>query len=150
MAPTWALAGCFSICRRFHWSFNKFGVSQFRHYFVFLADYGKQKRRKFRTQRLEGLRAAHVWCQEYKGRLLRKAVQSEEVSLIRELLDEGVHVDNCDEKQRTALHLASVKGNATIVELLLSRGANPNCKDVNQNTPLMLACLARHIAIITR
>ncbi len=92
---------------------------------------------------------AQVWCQEYKGKLLRKAVQSEEMSAIVSLLDEGVHVDNSDDKQRTALHLASVKGNLNIVELLLKRGANANCKDANQNTPLMLACLSRKVPVIT-
>ena len=68
---------------------------------------------------------------------------------IQDLINEGVHVDNCDEKQRTALHLACVKGNNTIVSFLLSHGANPNCKDVNLNTPLMLACLSRNIPTIT-
>ena len=106
-------------------------------------------RKKYRVGRLEGLKMAHIWCQEYKGRLLRKAVQTEDIPVIKELLNEGVLADNCDDKQRTALHLASVKGNTTIVELLLNNGANPNCKDVNQNTPLMLASLSRNIPTIT-
>lgn len=113
-------------------------------------NHGKQSgRRKYRVGRLEGLKVAHIWCQDYKGRLLRKAVQVEDTNTIRDLLNEGVLVDNADDKQRTALHLASVKGNLAIVELLLTKGANPNCKDVNQNTPLMLACLSRNIPTIT-
>ncbi|XP_063711605.1 ankyrin repeat domain-containing protein 27-like [Symsagittifera roscoffensis] len=112
-------------------------------------NHGKQAKKKFRVGRLEGLKAAHIWCQDYKGRLLRKAVQNEDIAGIQDLINEGVHVDNCDEKQRTALHLACVKGNNTIVSFLLSHGANPNCKDVNLNTPLMLACLSRNIPTIT-
>ncbi len=39
----------------------------------------------------------------------------------------------------TALHLAAVEGRRDVVELLLSKGADPNKGDIDQVTPLRTA-----------
>jgi len=43
----------------------------------------------------------------------------------------------------TALHVATAKGHAQMVEILLCAGANPNVKDSMGNTPLMGAVKVR-------
>jgi ankyrin repeat protein len=52
-------------------------------------------------------------------------------------------VDPCsqDNKQRTALHFASSRGNELVVKVLLDKGANPNSKDILGNTPMHLGIL---------
>ncbi|KAE8386701.1 ankyrin repeat-containing domain protein [Aspergillus alliaceus] len=42
-------------------------------------------------------------------------------------------------KERTALHEAASEGNADVVSYLLERGANPNFRNLDGQTPLMLA-----------
>jgi ankyrin repeat protein len=49
--------------------------------------------------------------------------------LISYLLDAGAHVDDRDDRGRTALMIAAEAGRAEIVELLLKRGADPSLKD---------------------
>ncbi|KAM6909667.1 inversin [Xenentodon cancila] len=55
------------------------------------------------------------------------------------LLKAGASVNKADHSQRTALHLASQKGNVRFLKLLLSRGANWLQKDLEGMTPLHLA-----------
>jgi len=40
---------------------------------------------------------------------------------------------------RTPLHLACAKGVTNIVRLLVEKGANPNCRDFDESTPLHCA-----------
>jgi ankyrin repeat protein len=49
--------------------------------------------------------------------------------LIAYLLDAGAHVDDRDDRGRTALMIAAEAGRAEIVELLLKRGADPSLRD---------------------
>lgn len=58
-------------------------------------------------------------------------------------------VNCCDEKQRTCLHIASSRGNSTIVRLLLQHGANPNIKDCVNNLPIHVAIIASHVEVVT-
>ncbi len=41
--------------------------------------------------------------------------------------------------KRSPLHIATLKNNLTMVDFLLSCGANINCQDIDLNTPLHLA-----------
>jgi len=58
--------------------------------------------------------------------------------LVEWQLKNGVDIDICDDKKRTALHIASASSFAKIVHLLIQYGANVNAKDINENTPLHL------------
>jgi uncharacterized protein len=49
--------------------------------------------------------------------------------LISYLLDAGAHIDDRDDRGRTALMIAAEAGRSEIVELLLKRGADPSLKD---------------------
>ena len=44
------------------------------------------------------------------------------------------------------LHAAAAKGNAPLIERWVRAGANPNSRDSNRRTPLMVAVYARHTA----
>ena len=45
------------------------------------------------------------------------------------LLDAGAHIDDRDDRGRTALMIAAEGGRADIADLLLARGADPSLKD---------------------
>ena len=72
------------------------------------------------------------------------------VCSVSELLETNqFDVNCCDEKQRTCLHIASSRGNSTIVRLLLQHGANPNIKDCVNNLPIHVAIIASHVEVVT-
>jgi len=80
---------------------------------------------------------------------LRKAATSGDLSQVKELLENGVNPRACDDKQRTALHIAAAAGHESITRLLLDHGADPNQKDIIGNTALHLATCTHNISIIT-
>jgi ankyrin repeat protein len=58
-------------------------------------------------------------------------------------------VNKGDGMGRTALLLASEEGHDEVIGALLAAGADPNCKDQYDRTPLSLACEACHWASVT-
>ena len=56
--------------------------------------------------------------------------------LLSDHLSDGLTVDSADYDQRSALHLAASEGSLACVQLLLKQGANVNCKDRWNGTPL--------------
>jgi ankyrin repeat protein len=51
----------------------------------------------------------------------------------------GVDLEALSTIQRTPLHLAAIKGYMDCVRLLVDKGANPNCRDFDECTPLHCA-----------
>jgi ankyrin repeat protein len=49
---------------------------------------------------------------------------------------------------RTPLHLAAIRGHTSIVRELLAFGADKNCKDFDENTPLHYASEFGHFECI--
>lgn len=65
------------------------------------------------------------------------AIESGDLQLARELLDRGAKVDNCCQGlDITALHMALQREEAHIALLLLERGADPNIRDLDGESPL--------------
>src|SRR3984885_1000888 len=58
-----------------------------------------------------------------------KAPETQAVKIASYLLDAGAHVDDRDDRGRTALMIAAEGGHAEIADLLLKRGADPALKD---------------------
>ena len=62
------------------------------------------------------------------------------VSIVRYLMSKfrtiGVDVDATDKKGLTALHKACSLGKRAVMQELILQGANVNCRDAGQNTPL--------------
>jgi len=61
---------------------------------------------------------------------------------------QNVDVNKFDEHGYTPLHLACDRGNAAVVELLLSKGADHSLKDPDELTALELATIAGHDDIV--
>ncbi|KAK4085296.1 uncharacterized protein Triagg1_286 [Trichoderma aggressivum f. europaeum] len=77
------------------------------------------------------------------------AVQRENKSIVKLLLDNGAKVDFKDEKLvETPLLTAAEKGLEDIVELLLDKGADINSCDRPSNTPLRVASKAGHYGMV--
>uniref|UniRef100_A0A3P9I7K0 Ankyrin repeat domain-containing protein 54 n=1 Tax=Oryzias latipes TaxID=8090 RepID=A0A3P9I7K0_ORYLA len=74
----------------------------------------------------------------YAAKRLRDAANSNDMDTVGKLLEEDVDPCAADDKGRTALHFSSCNGNNSIVQLLLSFGADPNQRDSLGNTPLHL------------
>ncbi|EFX90080.1 hypothetical protein DAPPUDRAFT_94321 [Daphnia pulex] len=72
---------------------------------------------------------------------LHLAALSQSVDSVKELLENGAEIDNCDEMKETPLHGAVVKcrQSTDVVKLLISKGANVNAKDQFGQTPLHIA-----------
>nr|XP_027201734.1 protein HOS4-like isoform X2 [Dermatophagoides pteronyssinus] len=84
---------------------------------------------------------------------LRNAANCGDIKLIKQLLlqsQRNHHIDlnSCDERKRTALHFASVRGHNDIAWLLLMNGADPNPHDINGNTPLHLAVCSSKLDMV--
>jgi uncharacterized protein len=58
-----------------------------------------------------------------------KASEAQAIGVVSYLLDAGAHIDDQDNRGRTALMIAAEGGHAGIANLLLARGANASLKD---------------------
>eukprot|EP00040_Diaphanoeca_grandis_P024323 m.133538 g.133538 ORF g.133538 m.133538 type:complete len:960 (-) comp29681_c0_seq2:421-3300(-) len=67
-----------------------------------------------------------------------------DVDALDRLFTAGVDVNTADYDGRTALHIGAAKGNADVVEMVLSHKANINVKDRHGGTPLDDAIAAQH------
>ena len=55
--------------------------------------------------------------------------EAQAIEVVSYLLDAGTHIDDRDDRGRTALMIAAEGGHAEISGLLLARGADPSLKD---------------------
>jgi ankyrin repeat protein len=58
-----------------------------------------------------------------------KAPEAQAINVVSYLLDAGAHIDDRDDRGRTALMIAAEGGHTEIANLLLARGADPSLKD---------------------
>ena len=58
-----------------------------------------------------------------------KVPEAQAIEVVTYLLDAGVHIDDRDDRGRTALMIAAEGGHGEIADLLLKRGADPALKD---------------------
>jgi ankyrin repeat protein len=91
------------------------------------------------------------WLQEHPGQVshfngwpvapLGLAAEYNDTNMMAFLLDQGAPIEGTDNfrDQCTALHCAAIKGNVTAIAFLLSRGANVNSVDRDNETPLHYA-----------
>jgi len=58
-----------------------------------------------------------------------KAPEAQAIKVVSYLLDAGAHIDDRDDRGRTALMIAAEGGHAEIANLLMARGADVSLKD---------------------
>jgi len=59
-----------------------------------------------------------------------------------------IYVSLIDCRGRRPLHEAAVRGDPTIVHLLITHGADPNATDAAGETPLMVACRHNRLTVV--
>ncbi|XP_049273971.1 ankyrin repeat domain-containing protein 54 isoform X2 [Rhipicephalus sanguineus] len=112
--------------------------------------HGKMRMQQRRARRWRNLSANCATFRNIIGeRKLRIAAITNQIPLVRRLLETGVNPCAADERSRTALHFAACKGHLEIIKMLLEHGANPNQRDIVGNTPLHLAVCTSHTEVIT-
>lgn len=58
------------------------------------------------------------------------------LDIVKFLFDQpGIEKEPLNKNNKTPLHLAAQQGHLSVVQFLFSQGANPNCKDEEENTP---------------
>jgi hypothetical protein len=80
---------------------------------------------------------------------LRRAAEIGDVPGLQTLLDEQIDIEARDSSGRTALMLATLRGQIKAVDALLAHGADPNTADTQGNTPLQIALAGDEPAIAT-
>lgn len=69
--------------------------------------------------------------------------------MVRFLLDRGIEVNAKERYGKASIHLASIEGHTSVVEILLNRGADPNDLDSRySNTPLYYAFKNRRDEVV--
>ena len=70
---------------------------------------------------------------------LIEAVENDDITVVRRLLQQNTDVNERDPKGNTALNLAANRGYIEIARLLIDKGANLDSRNMQGNTPLMSA-----------
>jgi ankyrin repeat protein len=82
------------------------------------------------------------------GKVYKRSVSME--ALARTLIDFGANVDAMDNRGYTPLHLAAARGDLYMVDILLRRGADPNCQTLHGDTPLYVATFWEQAPVIRK
>lgn len=84
----------------------------------------------------------------FSGASLINAVESDNVTLVKSMLEEGVPLQSKDLYGNTALHEAAGRGNTDISELLVKRGADIGAKNKVGWSPLHKAVYNGHDSVV--
>ncbi|MCJ1389522.1 Set3 complex subunit with deacetylase activity, meiotic-specific repressor of sporulation proteins [Xylographa bjoerkii] len=80
---------------------------------------------------------------------LAQAAQGDDLNLfIERLRDYPEDLDDPDFAGNTPLQIASLKGNAAVVKMLLDAGCDITCKNIDLDTPLIDACENERLAVV--
>ncbi|XP_035785117.1 potassium channel AKT1-like [Anopheles albimanus] len=78
-----------------------------------------------------------------------EAVTHNNSDVVAEMLRKGMSANTVESYyRRSALHIACSRGYTDTVRVLLQNGANPNIRDMNNNTPLHLAACTDNIEMV--
>lgn len=80
---------------------------------------------------------------------LLKAVDGDDISLVKDLLDEGLDVNGKNKNGWSAMMIAASKGNMEILKLLIEKGAAADQKNLQGQTPLIFAAHWGHADVVS-
>lgn len=80
--------------------------------------------------------------------MIHVASRANLITVVEQLLEEGVSIEEEDDYGSTSLHHASENGHLELTTMLLERGANIEAKNRGQRTPLECAAANGHNAIV--
>jgi ankyrin repeat protein len=86
----------------------------------------------------------------FKALMFMAKIGLPHVDFIKRAIAQGAGVNQKDGDGRTALHLAAMKGNHSVVSLLLYKGADAMRKDNEQQTALMKAASSGNVDVVRR
>lgn len=75
-----------------------------------------------------------------KDKDLLRAIREDDLRLFNDALQRGAHVNRSFDYGWRPLHWASFKGNQTMVEILIDRGAKSKTKNNDKKTPMDICC----------
>jgi hypothetical protein len=75
--------------------------------------------------------------------LLFSAIKRNNTEMAQLLLAKGAPVNGTEDNRVSPLHIAAIRGNKTMLQLLLENGANPESRDIYGYTPATYALLGR-------
>ncbi|CAH8500351.1 unnamed protein product [Schistosoma curassoni] len=88
----------------------------------------------------------HVVCRG--GGRLQNLVLTRDIDTLISLINKGYNINTVNQFDETALYVASYYGDLEIVDVLLSRNADPNLPTVEGNTPLHSAAFRGHTDVM--
>eukprot|EP01046_Picozoa_sp_COSAG06_P031393 COSAG06_NODE_3052_length_5915_cov_4.348006_2_plen_568_part_00 len=92
-----------------------------------------------------------VTSDHYAAEIIHFAAQDGLLEVVESQLDAGVDASLATQARGwTPLHYAAYNGRVAVVELLLGRGAAPECRSLSNRTPLNLALLGGHDEVATQ
>lgn len=80
--------------------------------------------------------------------LIRSQQEDKSEQLVRSLTNWDYDIDHADEMNQTLLHFAAQSGDTDTVKVLITFGANVNCKNTFGQTPVDLAMMQGHRSIV--
>ena len=86
--------------------------------------------------------------QNNKDNKLLESIESENLELVKQLLESGANVNCYDKQKTTPLISAAFKGNAKIAKMFIDAGANVNAKDLNRNMAIHVAISKGNIEVV--
>ena len=84
---------------------------------------------------------------DWQSKQLLEAAIAGDVTRLIDSLEKGVDIEYKDKERRTALALATNKGNELVARLLLERGADPEFKNSRGDTALIVAAFSGFLSI---
>jgi ankyrin repeat protein len=81
--------------------------------------------------------------------ILHRAVEDEELAIVKTLVDKKVNLELSDDHGMSPLQIAVEDDNLDMVQLLIENGARLDHIDKNGNTPLLIAAAKGHVDIFT-
>lgn len=87
----------------------------------------------------------HKWALEMCAAYDSDELNNEVMRSFEQIVAAKFNIDELNNRKQTSLHLAALYKSSIAIELLLSKGADPNAKDINGLTPFAYALISNTV-----